>query len=425
MNRLLETEQPIPLEFLINGQFLRTSLDDFLTRNGISSETTLHVEYVKALIPPLHVASYEQDDWISSVDILSASSKAAQWSPSPDNSISSERILTGGYDNVLRVWNTSNEVVATGSGHTQSVKAVKFLSPTQIASAGNDRTIRLWKFSDAAVGPGTLEPTLELYGHRAFVDNLAVYAPSSRILSASQDTSIGLWSTEKSESPAAPDILLPSSTAKRRKLSSTSKPLPQRGPLSLLHGHTSPVSAIVFDEKDHTVAYSASEDHSVKTWDLATSTCVDTRTTSQALFSLCHLPEAGFLATGTVGHHITLIDPRASATTISAMTLRGHSQAVLSLDRDPNSSYQLVSGSGDGTCRVWDIRSGRQEVGGGAGRVGDSVYVIGRESAKEKEKEQQARTVAGEGVKVFGVCWDREVGIVSVGEDRRVQVNKS
>lgn len=417
MNRLLETDQPIPLEFLINGQFLRTSLDEFLTRNGISAETTLSVEYVKALIPPLHVASYEQDDWISSVNVLSASSPATQWSRNQPKSLSSERILTGGYDNILRIWNMSNEVVATGSGHTQSVKAAKFISPTQVASAGNDRTVRLWKYENVEVGSGSLEPTVELYGHNAFVDSLAVYGPSSRMLSASQDHSVGLWSTKKSDAPAAPEALLQPGN-KRRKLSNA-KSVPQRGPLSMLQGHSSPVSDVCFDDKDTTVGYSSSEDHSVKTWDLTTSSCVDTRTTAHSLLSLCHLPEAGLLATGTMGHHITLIDPRASATTISAMTLRGHSQAVLSLAPDPNSSYQLVSGSGDGTCRVWDIRSGRQETGG-AGKVGDSVYVISRESVKDKP-----RPVAGEGVKVFGVCWDREVGIVSVGEDKKVQINKS
>lgn len=332
--------------------------------------------------------------------------------------MSGERILTGGFDNVLRVWNMSNEVVTTGTGHTQSVKAAKFISPTQIASSGNDRTVRLWKFEDAAVGPGgILEPTLELYGHKAYVDSLAIHAPSSRILSASQDSSVGLWSTRKGDAPSAAESLLPSAN-KRRKLSNA-KSVPQRGPLSMLEGHNSPVSDVCFDEKDHTVGYSASEDHSVKTWDLTTSTCVDTRTTTQSLFSLCHLPDAGLLATGTGGHHITLIDPRASATTISAMTLRGHSQAVYSLAPDPNSSYQLVSGSGDGTCRVWDIRSGRRETGG-SGRVGDSVYVISRESAAEKP-----RPIAGEGVKVFGVSWDRDAGIVSVGQDKRVQINRS
>lgn len=118
-----------------------------------------------------------------------------------------------------------------------------------------------------------------------------------------------------------------------------------------------------------------------------------------------------------MNRHITLIDPRVSATTISAMTLRGHTNAVVSLARDPSSNYQLVSGSHDGTCKVWDIRSVRNEAG--SERVGDAVYTIERESAKG-----QPKTVTGEGVKVFGVAWDREVGVVSGGEDKRVQINK-
>lgn len=51
-------------------------------------------------------------------------------------------------------------------------------------------------------------------------------------------------------------------------------------------------------------------------------------------------------------------------------------------------------------------------------RVGESVYVIEREGAKG------TRPVAGDGVKVFGVAWDAEVGIVSGSEDKQVQINK-
>lgn len=107
------------------------------------------------------------------------------------------------------------------------------------------------------------------------------------------------------------------------------------------------------------------------------------------------------------------MDPRASAQTVSALTLRGHTNAVVSLARDPASGYQLVSASHDGTCRIWDLRSARSEA---SERVGDSVYAISRESGKGG--------VAGDGVKVFGVQWDAEVGIVSAGEDKKVQINK-
>lgn len=98
------------------------------------------------------------------------------------------------------------------------------------------------------------------------------------------------------------------------------------------------------------------------------------------------------------------------------MTLRGHSNAVVSLAIDPGSAYGLVSGSHDGSCRVWDVRASRSEKDG---VVGESVFTISRECQKG-----EARRVGGEGVKVFGVCWDADVGVVSGGEDKRVQINR-
>lgn len=324
----------------------------------------------------------------------------------------------------------SNDVMATSSsasdgGHTLAVKAVKFISPGKMASSSMDRTVRIWDYSEEEQTPASLTPTLELYGHTSSIDTIDVHAPSSRILSASSDHTVGLWTIKKSEAPSAPGNLIPKASNKRRKLShsSTSKPTAQRGPLSLLSGHSDPVSSAIFAPNDHTVAYSASWDHSLRTWDLTTSACVDARTTAHPLLSLASMNGVNLLAAGTSARHITLIDPRASATTIAAMTLRGHSNAVVSLAADPGSAYGLVSGSHDGTCRVWDVRSVRPGVSEvGRGQVGESVYVIQRESLKEKGKSKTP--VGGEGVKVFGVCWDREVGIVSVGEDKRLQVNK-
>lgn len=425
VNTLLQSGKPIPLEFLINGTFLRTSLDEYLTANGISAETTLVVEYVRAIIPPLYLASLEHDDWVSSVDVLSETSPAGNWVGSANtNSLQQKRILSGSYDGLLRVWNLSSAVLATSTsagkgGHTSSVKAAKFISPSHIASAGLDRTIRLWKYSEDEAGfTASLSPQIELYGHKGSVDSLAVHQPSSRILSASTDHCLGFWSSKKSDAPAAPESLIPSATSqnsKRRKVGPSTS-TPQRGPLSLLKSHSAPLSDTVFAPNDHTVAYSSSWDHSLKTWDLPTSTCVDTRTTSNPLLSLTALPTLNLLAAGTSARHITLIDPRTSAVTVSAMKLRGHTNAVVSLAADPESAYGLTSGSHDGTCRVWDVRSSKSEK---EGRVGESMYCIERESVKG-----EGRKVGVEGAKVFGVCWDKEVGIVSGGEDKRVQVNR-
>ncbi|KAH0563007.1 ribosome biogenesis protein ytm1 [Trichoglossum hirsutum] len=426
INHLIASEKPIPFDFLIAGTFLRTSLDEYLTANGISSESTLTLEYVRSLVPPLYLASFEHDDWVSSVDVLSKSSPVSQ---SSFNVVGQERILSGSYDGLLRVWNMSSQVIATspptgGGGHTSSIKAAKFISPSEVVSSGLDRTVRIWKYSEAPDHfSAELELLLELYGHTKSVDSLAVHAPSMKIISASMDHTVGVWSIDKSGGPAAPPQLLPSTQttstrSKRRKPTSSDSTPPRRGPLALLKSHTAPVASTIFSPSDPTVAYSVSWDHTLRTWDLLTTSLVDTRTTSHPLLSITSLPDLHLLAAGTSARHITLIDPRADATTISALTLRGHSNAVVSLAQDPESVWGLVSGSHDGTCRVWDVRSLKLGTGV-SGEVGESVYTIKREGQPDG-----VRRVGGEGIKVFSVCWDREVGIVSAGEDRKVQINR-
>ncbi|KAF2876111.1 hypothetical protein BDV95DRAFT_674235 [Massariosphaeria phaeospora] len=431
VNNLLRPEQkPIPFNILINGQFLRSTLQQFLTQHDLSSESTLDVEYTPALLPPLNVSSFEHDDWVSAVDVLSAAS------PAGGSSIASgqERILSASYDGLVRVWNTSGDVLATSSapnngGRITCLKTARWLSDKKFVAAGLDSVVRVYKYDEDT---RSITPSVELYSHNMGVEDVAVHRPSNRILSASSDTTIALFSSSTKDNPAAPAPLLPTSTAasaKRQKLSKPERSVPARGALATLSGHASPASAVIFKPADPTVAYSTSHDHTLKTWDLPTATCVDTRTTGHALLALAALPHLHLLAAGTSARHITLIDPRASATQISVITLRGHKNAVVALDADPGSHYRLLSGSHDGTAQIWDVRNVRPSVGMAEGQVGESVYTIARESVGGGAAAGGAGAAKmhahGEGVKVLGVRWDRDVGILSAGEDRRVQVNRA
>jgi WD40 repeat protein len=62
---------------------------------------------------------------------------------SPDGT----RIVSGGFDNVVRVWDvaTAQPIGAPLRGHTDTVRSVAF-SPdgTRIVSASDDKTLRLW-----------------------------------------------------------------------------------------------------------------------------------------------------------------------------------------------------------------------------------------------------------------------------------------
>lgn len=46
VNETLELEKHIPFDFIINGSLLRTSLSEYMSTNGISTENTLSIEYL-------------------------------------------------------------------------------------------------------------------------------------------------------------------------------------------------------------------------------------------------------------------------------------------------------------------------------------------------------------------------------------------
>ena len=426
---MLNTPAPIPLDFLINGQFLRTPLDEYLRSNGLSLESTVTLQYVRSLLPPVYEASFEHDDWVSSVDVLSAGSPAARAAAGDDAYASGrDRVLSASYDGLIRVWDGAGQVVAVSppagqGGHGRRLNAARFVTPSRVASAGLDQKVVVWEYTDGAdAHAGQLRPTLELYGHRKMINSLDVHGATRRLLTASSDGHIGLWSSSRRSAPAADLDNLPATYSnKRAKLSSSaSVSAAQRGPLAMIPVHEGSIAtAAVFHPTDATVAYSVSQDHTFRTIDLTTSKIVSTLTTLHPLLCTSAIPGTSLVAAGSSARHITMLDPRAAATSTSVMTLRGHTNMVASLSPSPDNDYSLLSGSHDGTCRVWDLRSvrpGTKEEGGGS--VSEPVYMIGREWLKGKMPR------AGDGAKVLSCVWDKTWGIVSGGEDKKIQINR-
>lgn len=426
---MLETSSPIPLDFLANGTFLTTSIEEYLASEGLSSESTLTLQYVRSLLPPTYEASFEHDDWVGAVDCLSSTSAAGRLAA--DGGIVNERVASASYDGLVRIWNPQGEVVATsaagaGGGHSLRLNTVKWLSSKQVASAGLDRKVVVWDYAESSSSSGssfagTLKPNMELWGHSKAILAMDTSLSTRRILTASADGQIGLWSTSKRTAPQAdPETLPAAHTTKKTKLAHSATTA-QRGPLALMRAHDdAPVTAALFHPHDATVAYTASEDHTVKTIDLTTLKPVSRLTTMHPLLCAVALPGRNLVAAGSSARHITLLDPRESAVATAAMTLRGHVNMVVSLAASPDNDYSLVSGSHDSTCRVWDLRSARagtMEEGGGS--VSVPAYTIGREWLQGKKLPP-----AGDGAKVLGVAWDQTWGIVSAGEDKKVQINR-
>ncbi|KAM9917167.1 hypothetical protein OXX59_009520, partial [Metschnikowia pulcherrima] len=105
VNHLLDREDAVPFDFLIDGVLLRTSLDEYLTRHGLSAEATLSIEYTRAVLPPSFLASYNDEDWVSSIDTINQSSKAVTAQRGAE--LAAPQILAGSYDGVVRSYNMS------------------------------------------------------------------------------------------------------------------------------------------------------------------------------------------------------------------------------------------------------------------------------------------------------------------------------
>lgn len=403
VNHLLETETPVPFEFFVDGTILKTDIQEYLVKNGLSTEAFLTLEYTRAVLPPKFLSSFNNDDWISSVDSIGS----MELTDGQGGTLQTDpKILTGSYDGIVRIYNSSGKVETQLTGHSQPVKAVKFISPTKFVTAGMDRSIRLWRagvISNEDVDKDTQAGhTFALLDyHKSAVSTLDLHIGSNRILSGSYDNSIAYWSTNPKEMNTAdavdPSERLSSSSRKRLKLAIKDSSIKRKSPLAILESHRAPVEGVLFDSNDPTIAYSVSQDHTIKTWDLITARCVDTKQTNYSLLSLTSLKNMNLLATGSSARHINLHDPRSSKVTTSQLI--GHTNFVVSLTTTDN-DYMLISGSHDGTAKIWDIRANK------------AMYTITRESQEKRSK-------------VFAVSWEKEIGILSAGSDKKLQINSS
>jgi ribosome biogenesis protein len=191
LNHLLENPQPIPYSFLINSAYLPSSLDEYITENGLSREEILEIEYVRSVLPPQWEAQWTQEDWVSGV------------------SVRDEGIVSSGYDGVVRVWDWSGNVIAkskVAQGALRALKCVKWIE-RGLVTGGMDGSVRVWSHSDTGVSL-----TVEGKGHDGSVDS--VDYRDGRIISAGPDGSLRVWSLDPSEAD------VPQSQRKRRKTDS-------------------------------------------------------------------------------------------------------------------------------------------------------------------------------------------------------------
>ncbi|XP_052619703.1 ribosome biogenesis protein WDR12 homolog [Lactuca sativa] len=219
-----------PFDFLIDGELVRMSLEDFLLAKGISAEKTLEIEYIKAVAPRKEEDPSLHDDWVNAVDG------------------SNQFILTGCYDGLGRIWKGPGNCTHILEGHNGVITSVGVVNSKDnendtnkvVATGSKDRTVKLWKFDPEPLSENLkISSFRTLVGHTASVQSLASQPNGNLICSGSWDCRINVWQTESNEA----DIV---SVKKRKKGNKQEESQSEGEAVATLVGHTQCVSSVVW-----------------------------------------------------------------------------------------------------------------------------------------------------------------------------------
>ena len=196
----------------------RAAIFGALARLAIAPSTAAKPPDDAALAPKPGIGSPASNSWRLSRravmvggGAVSACAAAAlawlEWKPAPrpvvpmrtiaghDGSVSSvaytidgHNILSGSWDQTLRLWDLSNgNPIRRYDGHSQAVYCVAMLQDgRQALSGGEDWTLKLWDLANS-------HPTREFKGHQGEIWSVAILPDGNRALSASLDSTMKLW----------------------------------------------------------------------------------------------------------------------------------------------------------------------------------------------------------------------------------------
>ncbi|XP_042066028.1 ribosome biogenesis protein WDR12 homolog [Salvia splendens] len=331
-----------PFDFLIDGELVRMSLEEFLLAKGISAEKVLEIEYIKAVAPRKQEEPSLHDDWVSALD-----------------GSSDGYILTGCYDGFGRIWKAGGICTHVLDGHSAPVTSVCNLMPKGdsivdqvVATGSKDKTLRLWKFGeeDPIDQPKKITSVKILWGHTGAVQSISGKPSGDMVCSGSWDCTINLWNTSANDTDDSVSV------KKRKKGGQDEEALSEGEALTTLVGHTQCVSSVVWLQ--HETIYSGSWDHSIRRWDVETGKDSFNMSCGKAINCLSIGGESSALIAAAGSDPVLRVwDPRKPGTLSPIFQFSSHNSWISSCKWHDKSWYHLVSASFDGKVMLWDLRT--------------------------------------------------------------------
>jgi len=222
----------------------------------------------------------------------------------------SDKLVSGSVDTKINLWDlTSNHVIRTFRGHTNTVRALYLdVSNNIIISGSEDKTIKIWELQS-----GRVLQTLK--DHSAEVNCLAVDRSRNLLYTGSGDKTVKAWDMSSWKA------------------------------VQTFKGHTNKVFAL--QVQDNTLV-TGSQDKTVRLWDTTSAKClnvIEGHTDSVRCVQLDQ--DKNKIISGSDDSTIKIYDLQEGEQSIEAHP--GHKVTCLQFDNN-----KMLTGSNDGSIKVWD-----------------------------------------------------------------------
>jgi len=311
VNRLLSFEQPVPFDFLIDGEYLRTSLAQYIQDRKLASEQVLKLEYVLAVSEPEQANVDQVPDWVSSIAAL--------------HTVPSPWFGAVSYDGVVRVYEGAQPKLAVKLSDEPLGKVaalpVEGNKSSLLVAACKDGSVRCCALHYDREKPVLAGRPTELRAPAAStaVEAVAINEDGTLLASSGWNPDVLVWNVEAAMFPA-PDAS--SSGTKRKSTEDHASAVPK----FTLKGHSQVVTCLQYGERSRYpyTLLSGSWDSTLRVWDVAAASCVCNWTVARVVTSFstnCAMPAQ--IATSHEDGHVSLWDVRAAphATVKGALSL--------------------------------------------------------------------------------------------------------